>query len=74
MLSETAALGELTPSAARSLVPDPRALREILGTLEHDGYLRREAEGYRFVSGLFGDWWRERFGFGHVPMEGRSET
>lgn len=74
LLSETAALGELTPSAARSLVPDPRALREILGTLEHDGYLRREAEGYRFVSGLFGDWWRERFGFGHVPAEGRSEA
>jgi hypothetical protein len=72
LLSETAALGELTPSASRSLVADPKSLREILGTLEHDGYLQREDEGYRFVSRLFGDWWRERFGFGHVPTEQRS--
>jgi uncharacterized protein len=73
LLSETAAVGELTPSAARLLVADPKTLRELLGTLEHDGYLRREDDGYRFVSGLFGDWWRERFGFGHVPTKQRSE-
>jgi hypothetical protein len=73
LLSETAALGELTPSAAHVLVADAKALREILGTLEHDGYLRREGGGYRFVSRLFGDWWRDRFGFGYVPAEQRSE-
>lgn len=74
LLSETAVHGELTPSAARVLVADPAVLRVLLGTLEHDGYLRREAEGYRFISSLLKDWWDERFGFGWVPVEQRSKA
>ena len=33
---------------------------EILYTLEHDGYLFADVDGYRFVSGLLEDWWRAR--------------
>ncbi len=35
---------------------------DILRTLEHDGYLERQDDGYRFVSGLLEDWWRVRYG------------
>ena len=34
----------------------------MLYTLEHDGYLEAQGEGYRFVSGLLEDWWRARHG------------
>ena len=37
---------------------------DILRTLEHDGYLERQDDGYRFVSGLLKDWWRVRYGQG----------
>ena len=37
---------------------------DILRTLEHDGYLERQDDGYRFVSGLLEDWWRVRYGRG----------
>ena len=36
---------------------------DILRTLEHDGYLERQDDGYRFVSGLLEDWWRVRYGW-----------
>ena len=35
---------------------------EVLYVLEHDGYLERLGDGYRFVSGLLEDWWRLRHG------------
>ena len=38
------------------------AIGEVLHVLEHDGYLRKEGDGYRFVSGLLEDWWRARYG------------
>ena len=34
----------------------------VLHVLEHDGYLERLDDGYRFVSGLLEDWWRGRYG------------
>ena len=48
-------------------VPDDEASQgsavdDVLYLLEHDGYLEREDGGYRFVSGLLGDWWRGRHG------------
>ena len=39
------------------------ALREILGILEHDGYLKLEDDYYVFISKLVRDWWEARFGF-----------
>ena len=41
---------------------------DVLPVLEHDGYLVRAPEGYRFVSGLIEDWWRARFGAHFTPI------
>ena len=41
---------------------DPVPVEDILRVLEHDGYLERHGDGYRFVSGLLEDWWRARHG------------
>ena len=37
-------------------------VEDVLHVLEHDGYLARQGDGYRFVSGLLEDWWRVRYG------------
>ncbi|MBL9106809.1 MAG: ATP-binding protein [Myxococcales bacterium] len=78
LLSE-AAHGELTDVAAAILVEDHTAeeanrlqrLRDVLGILEHDGYLRRTPGGYAFASRLLRDWWKARFGFGFIPAAKR---
>ena len=41
---------------------DPVPVEEVLYVLEHDGYLARHGDGYRFVSGVLEDWWRSRHG------------
>ena len=41
---------------------DPPLIEDVLHVLEHDGYLARQGDGYRFVSGLLEDWWRVRYG------------
>ena len=41
---------------------DPVPIDGVLRVLEHDGYLVRQDDGYRFVSGLLEDWWRTRHG------------
>ena len=46
----------------------PVSFVHLLGLLEHDGYLARDGDDYRFVSGLLEDWWRARHGSGHVPI------
>ena len=40
----------------------PLPVEDVLHVLEHDGYLARQGDGYRFVSGLLEDWWRVRYG------------
>ncbi len=37
-------------------------VEDVLRTLEHDGYLEKRGDGYRFVSGLLEDWWCVRYG------------
>jgi hypothetical protein len=79
-----AALGPyLTPEAAMTLAEDHKiegrnsadVLRQILGILEHDGYLKREADGnYHFQSRLLKDWWEARFGFGFQRASARLEV
>ena len=44
---------------------------DVLPVLEHDGYLGRTSDGYRFVSGLIEDWWRARFGVHFTPNSDR---
>ena len=44
---------------------------DVLPVLEHDGYLGRAPDGYRFVSGLIEGWWRARFGVHFTPISER---
>ena len=41
---------------------------DMLHALEHDGYLERHDDGYRFVSRLLQDWWHARHGQFFVPV------
>ena len=41
---------------------------DVLHALEHDGYLERHDDGYRFVSRLLQDWWHARHGQFFVPV------
>ena len=49
-------------SLAAEAGADPLPVEDLLHVLEHDGYLARQGDGYRFVSGLLEDWWRVRYG------------
>ena len=44
----------------------------VLYSLEHDGYLERHPDGYRYVSGLLEDWWRARHGEYFIRIEDRN--
>ncbi len=81
LLTEAAVCGELTAPAALTLATDHLSgeadhraeLRQILGILEHDGYLNRTSEGsYLFASVLLRDWWKARFDFGFTPAAERN--
>lgn len=58
-------------SASSSQSSDAVPIEEILYSLEHDGYLERQSEGYRFVSGLLQDWWLARHGQFFTPISER---
>ncbi len=45
---------------------DPIPIEDVLHVLEHDGYLARQGDRYRFVSGLLEGWWRTRYGGGRA--------
>ena len=71
--------GYLTSTAAR-LHREALALRhddqhdpfvDVLYVLEHDGYLERHGNDYRFVSGLLEDWWRSRHAQYFTPIADR---
>jgi hypothetical protein len=75
LLTEAAVVGQLSTEVARSIVGRHRfdqpqkALRDVLGVLDHDGYLKRDGEAgsWIFVSPLIRDWWRQRFGAAYLP-------
>jgi hypothetical protein len=76
MLTEAAVVGHLSDDACRALQREyvfpnqnvVEAQKEILGVLEHDGYLAPGSDGYAFVSKLLRDWWKARNGFGFTPV------
>jgi hypothetical protein len=76
MLSEAAITGNLTRDALEVLQRDyafqqrtsVEAETEILGVLEHDGYVRATSEGYTFVSKLVRDWWKKRYSLFFTPV------
>ena len=80
LLTEVATVGMITPETADIISssysiegrPNREVLREILGILEHDGYIQRDPHGdYRPVSKLVNDWWKARFAFGYTPASER---
>ena len=48
-------------------------IRSVLDVLEHDGYLERDGNDYRFVSGLLEDWWSDRYGRSFIPVAERQD-
>ncbi len=60
---------------AEDLVEDDSAraatLRQVLEILEHDAYLSRASDGWRYRSRVVRDWWRQGNEFGFVPPEKR---
>ena len=51
---------------------DAADIENIFHVLEHDGYLARQGDGYRFISGLLEDWWRSKYGRRFVPIQQRK--
>lgn len=76
LLAKTAGDGLLRPKSIDSYEKTLRAaadagadsLRFVLEVLEHDGYLARGPDGYRFESGLLEDWQRARKGLPFIPF------
>lgn len=50
---------------------DPAPVTYVLSVLEHDGYLERQGDDYRFVSDLLEEWWRVHHGRRFVPIAQR---
>lgn len=80
MLSEAAVTGCLTRDSLAALQREyefPKTTagevqKEILWVLEHDGYLKRTANGYVFVSNLVRDWWKNRYSLFFIPVSRRK--
>ena len=79
LLTEAAVVGSLTSDAVRVLASahfgDDWATpaRDVLGILEHDGYLNCLEAVYSFASALLKDWWQARFQFAYVPAAARRQ-
>ena len=69
LLTEAAVVGVLSPRTAMFLAEDAGiderdrrdVLRDVMGVLEHDGYLEPFGGEHRFASKLLRDWWKARF-------------
>ena len=48
------------------------SIQSVLQVLEHDGYIERSDDGYRFVSALVEDWWSARYGQRFVSIADRG--
>lgn len=70
---------KISPEARRRLerqyagkIEDVRGcVSDVLDVLVHDGYLERDAGGYRFPLHPLKDWWAGRFRDHHVPLRNR---
>lgn len=81
ILTETAIAGELVIPVLRLLqreyarkeVDADEEIKEILRVLEHDGYLRKIGESYRYDSNLLKDWWKKAHAGFYVSVNKREE-
>ena len=80
LLTETAVTGHLTGDALHKISDNytfeslaiAEAQKQTLEVLEHDGYIERRSDHFRFVSKLLQDWWTARHGFGYIPTSKRG--
>lgn len=74
ILSEAAIEGRVSISDARRLAADSSTsdLRDVMAALEHDGYLRFDADGYAFPSRVLRDWWTARHRLTHTLVRDRT--
>lgn len=82
ILAEAATRGVFTAHARRELarryrdltsgVPD--RIQAVIDVLEHDGYLTRSDDGFRFKSLLLRDWFSLQFRDHHHPLNSRSDA
>ncbi|MBZ4219918.1 MAG: ATP-binding protein [Chlorobium sp.] len=81
VLTEAAIAGELLIPVLRLLQREyarkefdaDEEIKEILRVLEHDGYLRKIGEGYRYESTLLKEWWKKAHSGFYVPVNKREE-
>lgn len=81
ILAETATQGVFTASAHQELErlqfkrfgDSSGRVRLALGVLEHDGYLIRHSDGYRFEFKLLRDWMKSRFEGIHHPYNSQPD-
>lgn len=79
LLTETAVMGRLTSDTAIYLCQlypienqtSEEVLRQILEIFEHDGYLKKAGQEFRFVSNWLQDWWKAHFRFTYIPVSAR---
>lgn len=79
LLTETGFSGKLTHEAVNIISNSfefkgrkpGEVIREVLGILEHDGYVEQKDGNYVFVSKFVKDWWKKRFGFNFIPAAKR---
>ena len=79
ILAETATQGIFSGNARRVMenqlhdrsADGSERIRQILGVLEHDGYLARHPDGYRFEFKLLRDWSKARYRPYHRPLSDR---
>lgn len=74
LLTEAALTGCLVHEALARYSDLYRAVsvRDVLHVLEHDGYLEKSSDGYRFVSALLEDWWHARHSQHFLPIAARA--
>ena len=80
ILAETATQGVLSASARRTFENQLRdrfadgseRIRQVLGVLEHDGYLARHTDVYQFEFKLLKDWLKARYRSYHRPFATRG--
>ncbi len=81
ILTETAIAGDLTVPVLRALQHEyagkdadgEDTIKEVLRVLEHDGYLKKSGESYRYESNLLKDWWKKAHSEFYVPVNKRGK-
>lgn len=80
LLTQAAVVGLVTAqdaaASAAEMIEDDTSraatMREVLEIIEHDAYVERGSDGWRFRSRLVAQWWKRRYEAGFVPIAERN--